>query len=172
MTKAPQILAIYIASTAGDPMVKVGSVELTRKGIQGDRYENGNGAYSTSVPSKVRHISIITTTGIATANEYLAANGKPAFTAEQTRRNILIDEISADALNNLVGHEFYLGQVLLRGVELCTPCQRPANLVNKPDFINAFEGRGGLRAEIITTGTITIGDQLHQESKTHDSLPR
>lgn len=164
MTKVPQILAIYIASIAGEPMVEVKSAVLSKMGIQGDRYESANGAYSKSVPSKIRHISIITAEGIATANGCLVANDKPTFTAAQTRRNILVDQIDPGALNDLVGYEFRLGQVLLKGVELCTPCQRPAHLLDKPDFMNAFAGRGGLRAEIITAGTITIGDRLHQES--------
>ena len=161
MNKAPQILAIYIASAAGEPMVELRSAELSKKGILGDRYESAAGAYSQSVPSKIRHISIITTAGITAANIDLVANGKPTFTAAQTRRNILIDEISAEDLNDLIGKEFRLGKILLKGIELCDPCHRPAQLVNKPDFINAFDNRGGLRAEIQSSGTISVGDCLN-----------
>jgi MOSC domain-containing protein YiiM len=45
-------------------------------------------------------------------------------------------------------------------VELCTPCQRPAQLLNKPSFMDAFEERGGLRAEIIRAGEVSVGDIL------------
>ncbi len=163
--KEPQVLAIYTAPVAGEPMVDVQSAELTEVGIKGDRYESGNGAYSKNVPRKIRHISLITAAGIATANEWLSAGDDPTLTAIQTRRNIVIDGMSPDALNDLVGRKFQLGSVLLKGIELCTPCQRPAQLVNKSDFINAFEGRGGLRAEIIVTGTISVGDHLYPGSE-------
>jgi MOSC domain-containing protein YiiM len=68
--------------------------------------------------------------------------------------------MSSDELNSLVGKSFILGPLILKGTELCTPCQRPALLLNKPNFIDAFEGRGGLRAEIIKTGEISVGDTL------------
>lgn len=160
-TTTPHILAIYIASMAGEPMRNVVSAEVVPDGIKDDRYASGMGAYSKSTPNKIRHISLISTAGMTAANEWLAAQGKPTFTAAQTRRNILIDGISAEDLNDLIGKEFRLGKILLKGVELCDPCHRPAQLVNKPDFINAFDNRGGLRAEIQSSGTISVGDRLN-----------
>ena len=166
MTIAPKILAIYIAPKAGAAMVALPSVELTPNGIKGDRYENGTGAYSKTMPSKIRHISLISEEGIATANEWLSAMNEPVFTASETRRNIVIAHLSANGLNQLVGKTFFLGQALLKGIELCTPCQRPAQLMDKPNFIDAFENRGGLRAEVLSVGPIHVGDTLreHQEN--------
>ena len=166
MTIAPKILAIYIAPKAGTPMVALPSVELTPNGIKGDRYENRTGAYSKTMPSKIRHISLISEEGIATANQWLSAMNEPVFTASETRRNIVIAYLSANGLNQLVGKTFFLGQALLKGIELCTPCQRPAQLMDKPNFIDAFENRGGLRAEVLSVGPIHVGDTLreHQEN--------
>jgi MOSC domain-containing protein YiiM len=73
--------------------------------------------------------------------------------------------MTAVELNQLVGQVFYLGKLVLRGVELCTPCQRPAQLQNKPNFMEAFEGRGGLRAEILQVGSIFVGDVLRLNDK-------
>ena len=69
--------------------------------------------------------------------------------------------MSADDLNRLVGQTFHLGKLLLKGAELCTPCQRPAQLLNQSDFLDAFDHRGGLRAEILEIGRISVGDLLH-----------
>jgi hypothetical protein len=162
MTIAPKILAIYIAPKAGAAMVALPSVELTPNGIKGDRYENGTGAYSKTMPSKIRHDSLISEEGIAAANEWLAAVNEPTFTASQTRRNIVITHFSAKELNQLLGKTFFLGQTLLKGVELCAPCQRPAQLIHKTRFIDAFENRGGLRAEVLSAGAIHAGDTLKE----------
>jgi MOSC domain-containing protein YiiM len=70
----------------------------------------------------------------------------------------VLSNISAAELNDYVGKNFLLGNIQCKGVELCAPCQRPAELLSKSDFMNAFEGRGGLRAEVLTSGNIKIGD--------------
>ena len=157
----PHIQAIYIAPVAGAPMESIPQAELLSTGIKGDRYASGVGAYSQTLPNKVRHITLITEAGIATANEWLIASGKATFNSAQTRRNIVIANMSADDLNRLVGQTFHLGKLLLKGAELCTPCQRPAQLLNQSDFLDAFDHRGGLRAEILEIGSISVGDLLH-----------
>lgn len=164
-TTLPHIQAIYIAATAGAPMQSLSKAKITPTGIKGDRYTNGKGAYSDTTPSKIRHLSLITESGIAIANEWLIAGEEPTFDASQTRRNIVIGNMSADDLNLLVGKTFALGALILKGVELCTPCQRPAQLLGKTNFIDAFEGRGGLRAEIMNVGEISVGDVLSLQTK-------
>lgn len=162
MTMIPLILAIYVAPTAGKAMEEMSVAELTSSGIKGDRYENGMGAYSKTMPSKIRHVSLISEEGIAAANAWLKSVNEPAFTASQTRRNIVIAHLSANELNQLLGKTFFLGKTLLKGVELCTPCQRPAQLIHKTHFIDAFKNRGGLRAEVLSAGPIHVGDTLKE----------
>jgi MOSC domain-containing protein YiiM len=36
----------------------------------------------------------------------------------------------------------------------------PEKLANKKGFEKAFEGRGGLRAEVMTEGIISVGDEI------------
>jgi len=161
MKTSVQIQAIYIASAAGSPMQAKDQVALIPGlGIEGDRYAMGTGAFSQNQPPKIRHISLIAQTGIAIANEWLEAGEEPTFLDSETRRNIVLSNISPDDLNSLVGKSFFLGGIACIGVELCIPCQRPAELLNKADFMNAFEGRGGLRAEVLGMGIIKIGDTL------------
>ena len=164
-TTLPFIQAIYIAATAGAAMQSLSKAKITPAGIEGDRYANGQGAYSSTSPTKIRHISLITAAGIAIANEWLLAGNEPTFNASQTRRNIVIGNMNVSDLNSLVGKTFALGSLILKGTELCTPCQRPAQLLGKPNFIDAFEGRGGIRAEVIQLGDISVGDILNPELK-------
>ena len=129
-------------------------------GIEGDRYALGVGAYSDTKPAKIRHISLIAMAGIETANDWLKAGDEPIFDGSATRRNIVLEGITANELNALVGKQFQLGEILLLGTELCAPCERPAQLLNRPSFMDAFEGRGGIRAEALNSGKLQVGNKL------------
>ena len=156
-----QISALYWCDTAGQAMRQADLLRvIANQGIEGDRYTTGQGAYSDTQPPKIRHLSLITEDGIFTANEWQEAAGLPAFTMAQTRRNVLLRGLSAPDLNGLVGHRFWVGEVECFGVELCTPCPRPSQLSQQPGFQEAFEGRGGLRAQVLSSGWLRLGDAL------------
>jgi hypothetical protein len=160
MKALPRIHSIYIASRAGELMAQLTQAEIVAgQGIVGDRYAQGLGAFSKTKP-KIRHISLIALSGIENANDQLRAKQQTLFGAGDTRRNLVIQGISEEELNGLVGRIFYLGGIAFKGTELCEPCQRPANLLKRPDFTNAFGNRGGLRAEALDSGTVRNGDSL------------
>jgi MOSC domain-containing protein YiiM len=122
-------------------------------GLEGDRYALGKGAYSNSKRITIRQVSFIEIEKFNEANNEL----EEKFTLAETRRNIVTEGVE---LNDLVGKEFFVGEVRLLGIELCTPCKRPEKLANKKGFEKAFEGRGGLRAEVMTEGIISVGDEI------------
>ena len=160
MKASPQIHSLYIANLAGEPMIQIERANIIAgEGIAGDRYAAGRGAFSTNNP-KIRHVSLIALSGITDANRQLLANQYDLFDEGDTRRNIVINHLSADELNSLVGATFYLGDLAFKGTELCVPCQRPAQLLSRSDFINAFEARGGIRAEALTSGVLNTRDLL------------
>jgi len=170
MKLSAHIQAIYLAPSAGAQMQSVSHVRVNAdSGIEGDRYALGTGAYSATEPIKVRHISLISLPGIETANDWLKAGDEPTFDGAETRRNIVLEGITANDLNDLVGQQFLLGSLHMLGTELCTPCERPAQLLSRVGFLDAFEGRGGIRAEILTSGMLAVGDKLFLENeKSHD----
>ena len=160
MKASPQIHSIYIAPQAGERMVQIAQANIIAgEGIMGDRYALGVGAFS-KTKIKIRHISLIALEGIGDANRQLITKRQSPFGEGDTRRNVIISGISAAELNDLVGKIFYLGGLAFKGTELCEPCQRPANLLKRPDFMRAFEDRGGLRAEALESGTFSNWDQL------------
>lgn len=59
-----------------------------------------------------------------------------------------------------MGQQVWLGSINLLGTELCTPCERPAQLLNRPSFMEVFEGRGDLRAKVLGSGVLAIDDTL------------
>jgi len=149
------VLQIFIVADAGEPMQEVCEVgAILGKGLEGDRYADryasDRGIFS-KAREAIRHATLIEIEAIRVANSYL----NEAILPEETRRNIVVNNFP---LNGLVGKEFTVGQVRMRGVELCTPCNRPSKLADKPGFREAFSGRGGLRVEILSSGSIRVGD--------------
>jgi MOSC domain-containing protein YiiM len=76
--------------------------------------------------------------------------------AGTTRRNIVTRGV---ALNHLVGKEFYVGEVLLRGDRLCEPCAHMEKLTVK-GALRGLVHRGGLRAEIVRGGIVRVSDSI------------
>lgn len=154
-------LAIFISPNKGEPMQKVDSIAaFAGLGLEGDRYATRTGAFSTKpnvaprIPDTDRQVSLISRKGISEANAVLEADGKEPYSEEQTRRNIVVN-LDPDELNDLVGKQFKIGDVVLEGVELCDPCDRPKSLAgSQSDFKGAFENKGGLRARVVNNGTI------------------
>ena len=72
------------------------------------------------------------------------------------RRNIVTTGVD---LNALIGREFRIGEVRLRGVRPCEPCSHLEKLT-KRGIKKALAGRGGLRAEILFPGKIRFGDPV------------
>ncbi|MGB4076754.1 MAG: MOSC domain-containing protein, partial [Minisyncoccia bacterium] len=156
--KVAHIIALFICPNAGQPMQYVTSVEAVKgAGLVGDRYAGNRGAYSHPKPKKIRHVTFIASDRIEMANIELKIQGLAPFKPSETRRNIITSGIE---LNGLVGKEFSVGPVRMRGVELADPCHRPSALAKKKGFKEAFAGRGGLRAEVLSDGIINIGDDI------------
>ena len=88
---------------------------------------------------------------VAAASEY-----DFELTAEETRRNLVTEGVP---LNHLVGKEFLVGDVRLRGIRLCEPCRHLEKHLGKP-VEKALRHRGGLRAQILTSGAVREGDEV------------
>lgn len=160
MNASPQIHSMYIAHLAGEPMLQIDEASIIAgEGILGDRYALGLGAFSKTKP-KIRHISLIALAGIEEANHQLMLNQHSPFSEGDTRRNLVISGMSAVELNKLVGEIFYVGGLAFKGTELCAPCQRPANLLGRPDFLQSFDNKGGIRAEVLESGALIKGSLL------------
>jgi MOSC domain-containing protein YiiM len=74
----------------------------------------------------------------------------------ETRRQLTVRGIK---LNDLVGKRFRVGDVECFGVELCEPCLHLEELT-RPGMIKALVHRAGINADIVSGGTIRVGDAL------------
>ena len=67
-----------------------------------------------------------------------------------TRRNVITEGVD---LNGLIGQRFVIQSVEFEGVEECRPCAW-MNQAIKEGAEHSMKGRGGLRARIVTGGTL------------------
>lgn len=141
-----RVVGIYVATTAGAPCVAVESVRaLEGIGLEGDRYSLGLGEYSPR-PGTGRHVTLIDRAAA------VAAGLAPG----ESRRNIETDGVD---LASLVGVRFRLGGAELVGMRDCPPCGYLQRLVGGL-VVAALQGRGGLRAEVVATGVVSVGDAI------------
>jgi MOSC domain-containing protein YiiM len=76
-----------------------------------------------------------------------------------THRNLLTRGVR---LNELVGVEFWVGEVKLKGVELCEPCLGMGTTlsslgISPAGVVKRFLHRGGLRTDVLSSGVIQRG---------------
>lgn len=126
---------------------------ISGKGLEGDRYAIEAGTYSgTRVEDAMRAVTLIEREAIAGAvSEYGIE-----LSEQETRRNIVTEGVP---LNHLVGREFTVGDVRLRGYDLSEPCAYLEGMT-RPGVRKALVHRGGIRAEILNDGPIHVGDRI------------
>lgn len=149
--KNGRVQAIFITAKSAAPMQEVQSAEaVAGKGLRGDRKLRDPGVPQKDTPD--REITLIESEAIDAVNRDYAMR----LEAIESRRNILTSGV---ALNHLVGKDFSIGAVKLRGIRLCEPCKHVESLT-RPGVMRALVHRGGLRAEILKGGTIQVGDSI------------
>ncbi len=148
------VVSIHVAATAAGPMVSVKEVRaVVGKGLEGDRYFKQVGTYSNK-RGPGREVTLIEIEAI----EALKREDGIALDPGASRRNIVTRGVP---LNHLVGREFRMGEVMLRGMRLCEPCAHLEGLT-QPGVLRGLIHRGGLRAQILTEGTIRVGDVVQE----------
>jgi MOSC domain-containing protein YiiM len=109
------VISIHIAPAAGAPMQSVRcAAAIPAQGLEGDRYFTKQGTFSTTAGA-VRDVTLIESEAVEALNTKLGAQ----FSSADMRRNLVTRGV---ALNHLVGRDFRVGEILLRGERLCQPC--------------------------------------------------
>jgi MOSC domain-containing protein YiiM len=140
--------AIFVTSERGELPAPVERVRAyAGRGLQGNRYFWADG----DAPPG-RGVTLIA----AEAMDAVALEGNVSIEPAATRRNVLTRGID---VNELVGKRFRIGDVECEGVELCEPCAHLESMT-QPGLIKALVHRGGLNADILSDGEISIGDPV------------
>lgn len=145
--------AVLVAAAAGEPLRRVEAAQaLPGHGLEGDRYAAGRGTFSAG-PGNGRDLTLVA----AEALEVLAGDGVP-LSFEDARRNVVTRGID---LNALVGKRFRIGEVECLAQRLAEPCAHLETLT-RPGVLRGLVHRAGIRADILTEGTIRAGDAVRE----------
>lgn len=142
------VVAIFTAPKKADPVISHAEVRaVAGKGLEGDRYFNDDGWDEAK-----REMTLVEIEAVEAANRDYDLGLAP----EDMRRQVVTRGV---ALNHLVGREFAIGDVKCLGIKLNEPCNHLRKLAGKP-LIKPMIHRGGLRAQILESGTIRVGDPI------------
>ena len=142
-----KVLTIAVSENPRGQMKSVNNVEaIAGKGLVNHyHFKNDN--------EKRCQITLIE---IENINHYNQITGT-SIPSKDFRRNIITKGIK---LNELVGSEFFIGEVKVKAHDLCRPCKYLQESLNQKNFVKEFLLKGGLRCEILTSGKIFVGDEI------------
>ena len=129
------------------PLVEVPQIEcVAGHGIRGDRFYD----YSDDYKGQITFFSFEVFEKLTW--HFALTDKSPGA----LRRNVIVSGVD---LNELIGEEFSIQGVRLRGTAHCKPCYWLDQAV-VPGTEKFLEGNGGLRAQILSDGVIVVGDAL------------
>ena len=147
------VISINIAANAAAPMQSVSEVRaVPGKGLEGDRYFEHKGTFSKPQPD--RELTLIEAEAVEAMKRELGVD----YGLGDSRRNVVTRGVP---LNHLVDKEFWIGEVRVRGLRLCEPCSHLQKLSHEK-VLPGLVHRGGLRAQILTDGTIRVGETIKE----------
>jgi MOSC domain-containing protein YiiM len=150
---AGKVEAIFIGPVKNGMMQRVEAVQaMAGRGLQGDRKAVARESSAGTNPD--RELTLIEMEAIEALHRELGLE----FAASESRRNIVTRGV---ALNHLVGRDFHVGSVAVRGIRLCEPCEHLESLT-RPGVKDGLIHRGGLRAQILSDGEVRVGDPIHE----------
>ena len=137
-----RVEAIFLADAHGSqPRAVARAVAHAGRGLEGDRhFDDGDSC----------HISLIE----AEAIEKMRAEHGVDLPPGDARRQLVVRGVD---LGDFIGRRFLVGEVECEGEERCEPCNHLAGLVRTPVVLRGLL-HSGLRASIISGGTIRTGD--------------
>ena len=136
-----KVEAIHLRAPDADDVHTAESAQaVAGKGLEGDRYFFEDGARP--------GLALTLIEGDVVRGVELAAGS--------TRRQVTV---TGTGLNDLVGKRFRVGSVECYGVMLCEPCLHLQELT-RPGIIMELVHRAGLNADILTDGSISVGDEV------------
>ena len=144
-SRVGSVACLLIAPKAEDPLVRVDrATAVAGRGLEGDRYFAGGGTFSG--PGRGYEVTLVQAEALAAVD----------LSWEEARRNIVTRDVD---LNALVGRRFSVGSVDCIGRRLAEPCAHLEKLTRE-GLLRPLVHRAGLRADILTGGTIEVGDEV------------
>lgn len=182
-TSVAKIEGIYISRRSTEPIASKQTARLLPgKGIDGDRYALGTGTYSADFMSEPgKNLTMVSLEGIIEATERTGMKSFHKGNMGELRRNIVLNGITAEALNDMIGHEVKIGNNSRVFVHRrCVPCKYREAACKRPGLMNNLWGVSGVNCEVLPplidktddgkrtmVGEIKVGDVVAIIPNTH-----
>jgi len=128
------------------PLTAVEQVEvLVNRGLVGDHRSKRDGGRRQVTLIQAEHLTVMA-----------AIMGHDEIPAAWLRRNLVVSGINLYAMRK---SRFMIGDVLFQGSGPCPPCSRMEKILG-PGGYNAMRGHGGINAQEIEGGVISVGDSV------------
>ncbi len=135
----------YGRAPGDHPLVEVPRIDcVAGHGIRGDRFYDYRENYKGQITFFAAEVF----------EKLVRKFGRTSESPGVLRRNVIASGID---LNELIGEEFAVQGVRLRGTGHCKPCYW-LDQAFAPGTEGFLEGNGGLRAAILTDGAINVGE--------------
>ncbi len=142
-----KVIQIAITKNFKGKMLAVNSVHaISGKGLTNDRHFK-------EMNNKQCQITLIEIENINYYNQKYNTN----IPSIDFRRNIVTEGIK---LNELVGSEFLIGKIKVKAHDLCRPCKYLQDSLNQKSLLKELMRKSGLRCEILSSGNISVGDEI------------
>ena len=142
-----KIELINITNTSDSNTCYVNQAFLERnKGIVNDRYYN-------HYKNKKEQVTFINLEEIEAFNKNIGKNVE----YKDFRRNIIISGID---ISKYINKRIIIQNVVLKIHELCQPCNYLQKKLDIPNLVKLLVNKSGVRAEIISSGFISVGDKI------------
>ena len=142
-----KVIEIAISESSGRVMKNVYSVEsIVGKGLLNDRHFKEDN-------EKKSQITLIEIENINHYNQI----SRTSILSKDFRRNIITEGIR---LNELVGSEFFIGEVKVKAHDLCRPCKYLQESLKQKNLVKELLDKAGLRCEILISGKIFVNDEI------------
>lgn len=146
------VVGLHVTPRSFLPMKGMEEIVLKEgEGILGDRYATGEGFYCDR-PEEGRQVTLFEVETL----EALARDHGIRLEMADHRRNVTTRDVP---LNHFVGRVFRVGEVVLEGTRLSTPCRHIEQITGLEVFTPLLH-RSGLHARIISGGTVRLGDSV------------
>ena len=143
----PKVIEIAVSENPRGQMKSVNNVEaIAGKGLVNDyHFKNNN--------EKRCQITLIE---IENINHYNQISGT-SILSKDFRRNIVTKDVR---LNELLGSEFFIGDVKVKAHDLCRPCKYLQESLKQKKLVKELLYKAGLRCEILNNGKIFVGNKI------------
>jgi len=140
-----KVILLGVSGLKGGSINEMTSVDAVKgKGLLNDRKMKENN-------DKKSQLTLIEIECINYYNKISNSSIKPL----NFRRNIVTEGIQ---LNKLINKEFSIGNVKVKGHDLCRPCKYLQELLGQKNLVKELLQKGGLRCEILSSGKIFLND--------------